>query len=434
MSPLYRNDRRGAFPPSWYAATTPLPDQRPALTGDHRTDVAIVGAGFTGLHAALELRKRGLSVVVLDAHRAGWGASGRNGGQVGSDYNKGPVWLEKRVGRDSAQRLLSLAHEATDMVAGFCADHAPEARFLNGIAHGVYSAADVELDRRELEHMDRYYPDHRTEVLDQEAFRALVQSPLYEGGTINRRAGHVHPLRYVLALAREAEAAGAAIYEMSEVLRIDHGPQPVLHCTNGRVVADHVILAGNGYLRGLEPQVDARVMPVNSFIGATEPLGDLAAEVLSQDIAACDSSHVVNYFRLTEDRRLLFGGRANYSLQFPTDMGGELHRRMGEMFPQIAHVPFTHVWGGTLGVTMNRLPVVRRIAANVVSASGYSGHGVAIAGLAGKVMAEAVAGQAERFDTLSALPTQIFPLGRHAQGPLLTLAMAWFTLRDKLGV
>lgn len=434
MNPLYCNDTRGEFPPSWYAATTPLPALRPSLKGDQKADVVVVGAGYTGLHAAWELRKRGLSVIVLDAHRAGWGASGRNGGQVGSDYNKSQIWLGARIGQPLAQDLWKLAHEATDMVKDFCSTYAPEANFRHGIAHGSFDAKHVEMERRVYDLMDKHYPGHETTVLNEKAFRRLVNSKLYAGGTINRRAGHVHPLRYVLALAREAEAAGAKIFEMTEAKRIQHGAKPVVHCENGTVAADHVILAGNGYMRGLDRGNDARVMTVNSFIGVTEPLGDLAETVLGEDIAACDSSNVVNYFRLTEDRRLLFGGRANYTRQFPDDIGSKLHKRMGEMFPQIRHVPFTHTWGGSLGISIKRLPVVRRVAPNVLSISGYSGHGVALAGLAGKLMAEAVAGQAERFDTFSTLPQGTYPAGHMAQGPLLTLAMAWFRLRDKLGI
>ena len=431
--PLYRNDAVGEFPKSWYAATTDLPAPRAALEQDTSVDVAIVGAGFTGLNAAITLRARGLSVAVVDAHRAGWGASGRNGGQVGSDFNKSQLWIEKRLGRETAQSLWALAHEATDMVAGFCADHAPDAMFKNGIAHGDFSADDLDDERRLIDHMDKHYPDHRTTVLDRNAFGDLVKTELYQGGTLNMRAGHVHPLRYVIALANRAEALGAHIYETTPVTSIAHGAKVKLTTPKSVLTADHVILAGNGYIRGLARANDARVMPVNSFIGATEPLGDQAA-VIRDDIAVCDSSNVVNYFRMTHDGRLLFGGRANYSLTFPADMGSALHKRMGEMFPQIADVPFSHVWGGTLGISVNRLPVVRRIAPNVLSAGGYSGHGVALAGLAGRVMAEAITGQASRFDTLSSLPQWPMPLGPYGQSAMLPLAMAWFSLRDRIGI
>ena len=430
---LYANDRAGQFPNSYYAASTALPDARPSLAGHHRTDVAVIGGGYTGLWAALTLARRGMKVTLIDAHRAGWGASGRNGGQVGADYNKGQLWLEERLGRDTSQALWALVGEAVDMVRDFCRDHAPEAQFKDGIVHGSYTD-DTAKFAAEIEHLDRYYPDHGLTALDRDGVQSIVRSQSYVSGALNMRAGHVHPLRYALALAREAEAAGAVIYENTEALRIDTGPRAVIHTPNGSLTADHVILAGNGYMRGLAAPVDARVLPVNSFIGATAPLGDLALQVLSRDVAAFDSSWVVNYFRLSEDGRLLFGGRSNYSRRFPTDMGGKLLDRMHTMFPQLAGQGFDYVWGGTLGVTYSRLPYATRVAPNILSTSGYSGHGVALAGLAGRLMAEAVAGQAERFDTLSQLPVNPLPLGPFAQGPVMALAMLWFSLRDRIGI
>jgi len=431
---LHLNDRAGVFPPSWYAASTPLPSERPALFGTERADVCIIGAGFTGLTAALELARRGMRVIVLDAQRAGWGASGRNGGQVGSGYNKGQEWLEKRLGLDRARALWALSQEAKALIRDNIAAFAPEAAYRPGVAHGEYKAGQMDAVRREADHLARVYDYDQIEVLDRTDFRAVVRSDWYHGGLIDRGAAHIHPLRYVLALAREAEAAGALIYERSEVTRLDHGPKCVAVTQSGCVEAEHVLLAGNGYLPKLEPRVAAMVMPVNSFIGATAPLGDLAAEVLSHDIAACDSSNVVNYFRLTEDGRLLFGGRANFRLKFPSDIGGTLHRRMGAMFPQVGHVPFEYRWGGTLGVSLRRLPYIARVRGNVLSASGYAGHGVALSGMAGRVMAEAVAGRAERLDTFASLPNTPYPLGTLLQAPALTLAMTWVSLRDKLGI
>ncbi len=433
MNPLHLNDRPGEFPPSWYAATAkPLP-QRTALEGEVTADVCIVGAGYTGLTAALTLAEKGLKVIVLEAHRIGWGASGRNGGQVGSAYNKGQRWIEKRVGFARAKAMWDLAEESKALVADLSARHAPEARLLPGIAHGEYTARELSGVTAEAEHLSVRYDYDKITVLGPQDFAGLVCSPLYHGGMIDRGAGHIHPLRYVIGLGKAALAAGAEVFEGSEVLKIEHGDPAILTTAKGRVRAGHVILAGNGYLPHLAKEVARKVMPINSFIGATPPLGDLARKVLSEDIAACDSSHLVNYFRTTEDGRLLFGGRANYSLKFPDDIGTALNRRMQEMFPQLRGVGFDHVWGGTLGVTMTRLPAVLRIAPNIVSASGYSGHGVALAGIAGKVMAEAVAGQASRFETLAALPSRPFPFGAHLQEPTMTLAMVWYRLRDRLG-
>ncbi len=431
-NPLYANDAVATFPPSYYAANaTPAPE-RPSLTGMRKTDIAIVGAGFTGLWAALELARRGFDVTVIEAHRAGWGASGRNGGQVGSDFNQGQRWLEKRVGFDNAKALWAMSQEAAFMVRDFCAAHAPEAGFKPGIVHGD-SSGDLTEFQEDVAHLDKHYPTHGVSVLSTGEVRAIVRTENYRSGTLDMNAGHVHPLRYVLALAREAEKAGATIFERTEALRIDTGPRAVIHTPSGQLTADHVILAGNGYIRGLNTPSDARTLPVNSFIGATEPLGDEALDVLARDVAVFDSSWVVNYFRLSDDKRLLFGGRANFSRKFPKNMDQALHKRMTDMFPQLAAKRFDYTWGGTLGITRSRLPYANRVAPNILSVGGYSGHGVALAGLAGKVMAEAVAGQAERFDTLAKLPVAPLPLGPFGQGPLLALAMFTFDLRDRIG-
>ena len=230
------------------------------------------------------------------------------------------------------------------------------------------------------------------------------------------------------------EAAGAVIYEGAVVHHITEGDTVKVQTGQGHVMAKHVILAGNGYLPNIAPKVNQQVMPINSFICATAPLGDKAAKVLSRDIAVADSKFVVNYYRLSEDKRLLFGGRENYGLGFPKDIKTKLVSRMCDLFPQLQNTEITHVWGGTLGITMTRLPALQRVTPNIFSAAGFSGHGVALSGFAGTIMAEAVAGQLERLDIMSQLPTPKFPGGTAARAPLLTLAMTWYALRDRLGI
>ena len=435
MNPLHLNDKPGEFPPSWYAASCPPPPAaRPALEGEATTDVCIVGGGYTGLSAALTLRERGLDVVLLEAHRIGWGASGRNGGQVGSGYNKGQIWLEKRVGLDTARALWDLAEEAKALTAQYAAKFAPDARLTPGVAHGEYSADELASVRAEAEHLARVYGYEKITVMEREEYAALVKSPLYRGGMLDLGAGHIHPLRYVLGIGAGAVAAGVRIFENSEVTGLIHGDTATVVTAKGRVRANHVLLAGNGYLPIFEPRVSRLVMPINSFIIATEPLGERVRDVLAEDIAACDSSHVVNYFRMSEDGRLLFGGRSAYSIKFPANIADTIHRRMGEMFPQIADARVDYAWGGTLGITLTKLPNIRQIAPNVLTASGYAGHGVALASIAGKVAGEAIAGQASRFDTLSALPVPRLPLGTYFQTQTMALAMAWYALRDRLGI
>ncbi len=434
MNPLYRNDRPGQYPPSWYTASADLPPERPPLNGDTHADLAILGAGYTGLWAALTAARAGLRVIVLDAHRAGFGASGRNGGQVGTGYNRDQRELEARMGPGPAHAVWDIAEEAKTQLRAFCANHAPEARYLPGVAQATYSAAETRALHAGADHLRRTYGYDAIEPLDRDTFRALVKSPAYAGGALDRGAGHVHPLRYALALARAAEAAGALIHEGSEVTRIDTGTPARLVTAKGAVTADHVILAGNGYLPDIAAPVNARVMPINSFIAATEPLGDRWQDILAQDIAVADSKFVVNYFRLSEDRRFLFGGRESYSIAFPRDVAGALVARMTAMFPQLAGVRIDHVWGGTLGITMTRLPWFARLSPTVMTGAGFSGHGVALAGMAGRVMAEAAIGQAGRFDAMALLPSARFPGGTALRAPLLTLAMTWYALRDRLGL
>jgi len=433
-NPLYRNDRPATYPDSWYADSTPIPPERPGLHGHQRADVCIVGAGFCGLTAALHLAQAGVSVIVLDAHRVGWGASGRNGGQVGSGFNKDMRWLHTRVGEGPAKALWRMTEEAKQLLRDLADAHAPDAPFKPGVAHGAYSVAEAAALHDEAEHLARIHGYDAIEPLGAQPFQRVVKSPRYRGGVIDRGAGHIHPLRYALGLARGAEKAGAVIHERTEVLHVEDGSPVEVRTGSGRVTADHVLLAGNGYLPNLNRRVAARTMPLNSFIAATEPLGDRATQVLAEDIACADSKFVVNYFRLSEDKRLLFGGRENYSIAFPRSIEPQLRKRMETMFPQLAGVGITHVWGGTLGITMTRLPLVTRAGGGILSAGGFSGHGVALAGLGGKLMAEAVKGQAGRFDIFADLPVPPFPGGTALRAPLLTLAMTWYALRDRLGL
>ncbi|MDO6591687.1 FAD-dependent oxidoreductase [Loktanella sp. D2R18] len=434
MNPLYRNDKPGQFPPSWYAASADTPAARPSLDTDMTVDVCVIGAGFTGLSAARDLAARGFDVVVLDAHRVGFGASGRNGGQVGSGYNWDQRTLAKSLGNETATGLWTLAEEAKQDIRDICAAHIPEARFRPGVAHGFYSAKEAAHYIRDTEYLSENYGYDQISVVGEADMRELVKSPLYHGGILDMGAGHMHPLRYVIGLARLAEEAGARIFELTEVTKITQGA-PVRLCTpNGTVTARHVVIAGNGYLPNIDRKTAAKVMPINSFICATEPLGDRAATVLARDIAVADSKFVVNYYRMSEDNRFLFGGRESYGIGFPTDINTALIQRMTTLFPQLNGVKIDYSWGGTLGITMTRLPAVQRVAPNIVSGAGFSGHGVALSGLAGKIMAEAIAGQAARFDTLSALKVPNFPGGPTFRAPLLTLAMTWYALRDRLGV
>lgn len=429
---LYANDERGAYPASWYAATTePLPPF-PPLRGEARADVCVIGAGYTGLSAALHLAEAGRDVVLIDAQRVGFGASGRNGGQLGSGQRRDQMELEEMLGPNQARQLWELGEDAKSFTKSLIAKHNIDCHLRPGIAWTASSEADVGELHEYASHMDRVY-DYPLEVLDAAACQALCPSPDYKGGLVDRDAAHLHPLRFAVGLAKAAAAAGVRIFEQTEAHHIEHSAQPVVRTDRGRITADHVVLATNGYSQALSRKIAARVMPINNFIVATEPLGDRATEVLTQDIAVADSRFVVNYFRLSHDKRLLFGGGETYGYRFPKDVAPIARKPMLEIFPHLKDVKIDFAWGGTLAITMKRLPFLTRVADNILSASGYSGHGVGTATHSGWLMAKAIEGDGDGFDAMSAIPTTPFPGGPAMRSPLLTLGMTWYALRDRLG-
>jgi gamma-glutamylputrescine oxidase len=433
MDLLHVNDRRGEYPASFYAATRTPIDPFPALQGEVRADVAVVGGGYMGLSAALHLAEKGLSVVVLEAHRVGFGASGRNGGQVGSGQRQDQVWLEKTVGRDHAHRLWDMAEDAKSLVKDLIARHAMPVTFHPGVAHACYSDAETREAHGYAEKLARDYGYTQLEPLDRAGIRRLIGSTSFAGGDIDRGAGHIHPLNFAIGLAKAAAAAGARIHETSEVLSFTPGAKALLKTAGGSVTADHVILAGNGYIGGLEPSYPSRVMPINNFILATEPLGDRAKDVLAEPVAVADSNFVVNYWRLSEDNRLLFGGGESYGYRFP-DILKTVRAPMLKIYPQLADVKISHAWGGTLAITMNRMPALMRPHPNVLAGSACSGHGVALSTLTGRLLAETVSGNASGFDLLASIPQPRFPGGATLRWPLLVLAMTWYSMRDRLGL
>ena len=433
-NPLFRNEKQGALPDSWYVASTEIPPDRPALRGVQRADVCIVGAGFTGLTAARFLAAKGMDVIVVDAHRVGFGASGRNGGQVWSGYAVPQRKLAERYGADHARALWEITQEAKGIVRDLCDTDIPQARFRSGIAECAAKPGELATMHRDAAYLQETYGYDKVRLLDRDAMRALVQTDDYHGGHVDMGAGHIHPLRYVFGLARLAEAAGARIFERTAVHHIAEGDPVKLRTSRGQVIADHVILAGNGYLPNINRAVTAKILPVNSYIAATERLGAKAAAVLAEDIAVSDSKFVNSYYRLSEDGRLLYGGRAAYGIGFPTDLATEMRARIAAMFPQLGQVRIDYAWGGTLGITATTLPAIQRVAPNIVSAAGYSGVGVALSGMAGKILAEATAGQASRFDTLASLRVPDYPGGTLLRDPIRRLAMTWFSLRDRLGI
>lgn len=433
MNLLHANDKAGTYPDSWYAATADLLPEQPALAGDTKADVCIVGAGYTGLSAAIHLAELGYKVTVLEAQRVGFGASGRNGGQLGSGQRNDQNELEKSLGFDKAKMLWELAEDAKALVKELVRKHDIDCFLKPGIAHLGLNKHEMDELHKEADHLSQRYGYDKLNMLSKDQGYDLCRSPAYHGGYLDEGSAHLHPLRYVLGLAKAALSLGVCIHERSEVIRIDRGNTPVVHTSKGRVTCDHIVLAANGYLGDLVPEVARRVMPINNFIVATEPLGDLADSVLSKDIAVADTKFVINYFRLSHDCRMLFGGTESYGYRFPNDIAANVRKPMSQIFPQLADAKIDYAWGGTLGITMRRMPYLARVEPNIFNASGYSGHGIGSATHAGQLVALAINGQASGFDIQSSVPIVPFPGGMSFRYPLLVLGMSWFALRDRLG-
>lgn len=436
MNLLFSNDRPGAYPASWYADVTPPLDPFPALAGDRQADVCVVGAGFTGLSAALHLAQGGADVVLVEAHRVGFGASGRNGGQVGSGQRLHQDALERMLGDAHATRLWHLAEDAKALVARLITDHAIACDYRPGVVEAEWTRAGVKQAHAYRDKLLRDYDYDLVETLTADEIQALVGAPVYQGGVVDWGAGHLNPLAFTLGLARAAALAGAHLHENTVATAIEPGPRPIVVTDQGRITADKVLLATNGYLGGLAPQVAARVMPINNFVVATAPLGagTGTGTVLAREVAVADSKFVINYFRPTPDGRLLFGGGENYGYRFPNDIRALVRKPLEQVFPQLAGIELTHAWGGTLAITRSRLPHLAAPAPGLLSASGYSGHGVALATLAGRLLAEASRGPSADFEAMATLPCPRFPGGTALRHPLLVLAMSWFALRDRLGL
>ncbi|ODN69610.1 NAD(P)/FAD-dependent oxidoreductase [Methylobrevis pamukkalensis] len=421
-----------AHAPSWYAASAgPLP-AFPRLEGETRADVVVVGAGYTGLATALRLAERGYDVAVVEANKVGWGASGRNGGQIHPGQRRDPDWMAARLGEPAARRLVAFAEEARQHQLGLIARHGIDCDFRPGLIEAVHRARDVDGAKAHAERLSGVWGLGPYRILDRAEAAAALGTDAYHGAAIDPTGGHLHPLKFLLGLARAATAAGARIFEDSRALQVEHGGKVTLTTAAGRVVADTLVLAGNGYLAGLDADTEARILPLNNFILTTEPLESEGDAILPGDEAAADSRFVVYYWRKTPDGRLLFGGGETFGSTYPGDVAGFVRRHMTKIYPRLKDVRISHAWGGTLGITVNRLPYVRRPKPNVWVAAGYSGQGVMMAPYAGHILAEAIAGVSERFDAFAALPCPPFPGGRWLRLPTQIAAMSWFALLDRL--
>ena len=420
-------------PESWYAASANPHPTHPPLRGPAETDVCVVGGGFSGLSAALHLRERGYRITLLEAARIGWGASGRNGGQVGSGQRRDVTELEAMLGRERTRMLWDMAEEAKTILAERIARHDIRCDYRPGNLMACTKPRYMAEIAAQAEHLARHYGYHACRMVERAEIREMVASESYCGGLYDSGGGHLHPLNYALGLADALGAAGGRIHEGSRVTHIDWHEPAVVHTEAGSVRADHVLLCGNGYLGRLEPRIESFVMPIDNHVLATEPLGEARARALIRDDCCVHATKfVVDYFRLTADHRLLFGGGETYTEAGPRDIGDFVRGYMLRVFPQLADVGIDYAWSGRLAITLNRLPSFGRIAPNGYYVQGFSGHGVALMQLAGRLLAEAVAGQAERFDVFATLPMSRFPGGRWLRKPALVAGMLWYALRDRL--
>ena len=433
MDLLTVNDTPGQYPSSYYAAmATPLPPFSPPQ-GQIDCDVCVIGGGFMGLSTALNLAERGYDVVLLEAQRVGFGASGRNGGQVGQGQRLDQDELEDLVGKDHARELWTIANQSVDLVRRRAASPLVEAEFADGIIHADHRKRFVPHSKAYAERLNSDYGYDKIRFIDREECRHLVNSPEYHGGTLDMGAGHIDPLQYALGLARMAQAAGVRIFEQARVTAVNEGEPATVDLAGAQVRAGHVVMGMNGYLGKLNRRVAGRVMPINNYVVATAPMSaEQQEDILRNNHAVADSKFVVNYFRFSPDHRLLFGGTESYRYKFPSDIAGKVRKPLEEIFPQLKGIEIDYAWGGTLGITMNRMPHFERLSGNILSLSGFSGHGVAMASLAGEIAADTIAGQAERFDIMAKVPGMPFPGGPALRSPLLMAAMLWYSLRDKL--
>lgn len=432
---------------SYYVATAPRGDGHAALEGQHSADVAIVGGGLAGLSAAIELADRGFSVVLLEARELGSGASGRNGGQAIHGLACDQAEIEAQLGLDEAMRVWAMSIEALDLIRARCSRFAIDCDWQDGylgLAVGARKARELQAWHERIGAVYGY----PTRWIAPAELPGWIASPRFHSGLHDPRSGHLHPLKYCLGLARAAASLGVRLHEHSPVTALEQGAAPGLPCTvrtaRGSVRAQQVLLAGNVYLQelapALAPALAARIMPVGTYIVCSEQLDPaLCASLIPSRSAVCDSNFVLDYFRPTADHRLLYGGRVSYSTVTPMHLAQSMQQRMATSFPQLAGTKVEYAWGGFVDISMNRAPDFGRLpaaraggASNVYYLQGFSGHGLALTGLAGQLVAEAMAGDASRFDTFARLRHRPFPGGRLLRVPALVLGMAYYRLRDLL--
>lgn len=423
--------------PSYYAASVAQTPERPALQGEHQVDVCVIGGGFTGLNTALELAERGRSVILLEARRIGWGASGRNGGQLIRGLGHGLGQFSRYVGEAGVRQLELAGVEAVGIVRQRIAQHRIDCDLRWGYCDLANRPAHYEGFKAEAEHLQRLGYPHAVHLVPPTRMASVVGSERYVGGLIDHGCGHLHPLKLALAEARIAEGLGAQLFDGSAVTAIEPGATVTVRTAQGCVRAGHVVLGCNAYLGGLMPPLAGKVLPAGSYIIATEPLGEaLARQLIPQNMALCDQRVGLDYYRLSADNRLLFGGACHYSGRDPADIAAYMRPKMLAVFPQLANTRIDYQWGGMIGISANRFPQIGRVPgqANIYYAQGYSGHGLNVTHLAARVLARAICAEDEHALALfEQVPHRTFPGGERLRSPLLALGMLWYRISERLG-
>ena len=419
---------------SYYAASAHDYAAYPPLQGEHRCDVAIVGAGFSGVNTALELAERGYSVIVLEANRVGWGATGRNGGQVVGGIGERIEQFEKAIGQQGIRAIYDMGIECCEIIRQRVADYAIDCDLTWGYCDVAIKPRQWQALIEEQSYQQQMGYPYPLQLLDADTLRDQVGSTRYIGGLFNPRGfGHLHPLNLCLGEAHAASRQGTRIFEQSRVNRLVRTPKPRLYTEDGQVVADYAVLCGNAYLGNLVPELAARVLPTNSSMIATAPLDQTQIDnTLPNNVAVCDLNTVLDYFRLSADKRLLFGGLANYTGLQPNNIAAVMRKKMLAVFPDLHALSIDYAWSGQIGIGRNRMPQLQRLTDTIYTIQGFAGHGVAPSHMLARLTTELIAGQAERFDVFAKIKHPPFPGGYLLRQPMLALGMLYHRVMDLL--
>ena len=419
---------------SYYADSANNSPDRPALQDSVSAEVAVIGAGFSGISSALHLAEKGFKVVVLESARVGFGASGRNGGQMVNSYSRDLDVIESSYGTETARALGSMAFEGGDIIRERIASYKIDCDLKTGAIFAASTAKQFQgLQQRKA--LWQRYGNQDLQLLDKQALAQEIGSDRYAGGLLDMRSGHIHPLNLALGEAAAFESLGGHIYEQSQVSEVEPGDTVTLRTSRGEVNADHVLVTGNAYLGKLIPKLASRSMPCGTQMIATAPLSpELARSLIPNDYCVEDCNYLLDYYRLTADNRLIYGGGVNYGGGDPANIKSFIRTNMLKTFPQLAGVNIDYGWGGDFLLTMSRLPQFGRINSNIYYMQGYSGHGVCTTHLAGRLLSEALTQHAERFDAFANLPHLPFPGGHVFRVPFTAIGAWFYTLRDKLGI